>query len=197
MADGKEDIRDAVMEVVEAMYPEIDHNASQSSFTLLLDAQDGRIYVRCGFVLPPSYPGELSVTIIGGLGSKALEQRLSDSVREFIDGRVGGEEDEMLLLDVIAVLRGEEDECGVIEEIYDEVSNAGAQEQEDELSLFEPVRPPQPDIEWTHSEPLVSKGSVFVASGALISSPEQVPALVQFHGSKVRMDGERRTAGVK
>ncbi|GMI34294.1 hypothetical protein TrCOL_g13846 [Triparma columacea] len=194
--------RESSMEVLEAMYPELVRKSSENfSFSLNLEVCNNeyspKLSISVNITLPDGYPGAgLSCTIYGGLGSKAAEQRLSQAVRKFVSERVGdkdggGEEDvdDMLVVDVIAFLRGEEG--GGVEDIYRDVLRSeeerkGGEDTEVMLSAAVALAAAaaEQEVEWFHSEQIVSKGSVFVASGIKIRDAQDVVPLVEFHSKK-------------
>lgn len=146
--------RDDVLVVVEAMYPEIEKSGDYS-FALEVPCYDDNFMVRVAFTLHDTYPQALSCSIIGGLYSKSAERKLSEVLSTYITKAIKtGGEDEMLLINVISLLRGEEND-GNINDIFTEALRVReVLKSDDENVAGQQLVFVDPNVVWHHSQPI-------------------------------------------
>jgi len=97
----------------------------------------------------------------------------------------------MLLINVISLLRGEEND-GNVNDIFAEALRVREElKSKDENVAGQQLVVVEPNVVWHHSQPISDKGSLFVASGVAICDISEVANIVNFHANK---DSKHRKA---
>ncbi|GMH83141.1 hypothetical protein TL16_g09496 [Triparma laevis f. inornata] len=180
------------------------------TLTLPFKADSETVAVVLRFSLPDDYPANISISpslspLINGSNANipnSIEDTLRSSITSFVAARLTGDADAdvMIVYDVLQFVQGndggdDEGLSGVIDEIASAVSkhleastssesNSNDNSSSNAASIVTMAAALSMSKTWHHSEALTSKGSVFVGSGTLIKSVDEVLPLMHSHSNQ-------------
>ena len=194
--------RSTCLSLLLAMYPSEISYPPSSTNSFSFDVSLSHPPSTLSLSLPPEYPRRInaSLRLLDG-GGKQLEAALRKAMSEYLAGRGvadggscalagagGGEEegDTFVAADLVTFLSGGDENAATVDGIIAEFESSSSSSSSSSPSSSSSLSPSSPaaapfDITTktiSTSSPLVSKGSTFLASGCAISSPSEVPAIV-------------------